>query len=183
LSISTEWNIADNGCVSVNIQVERNMEMPFLPRFGLRLFLPEYMDNVEYFGYGPYESYADKRRASYVGRFKSKADRMQEDYLKPQENGSHWGCHYVKLASDCGKGLLVTSDELFSFNASFYTQEELTQKKHNFELERCGNTVLCIDYVQSGIGSNSCGPELIEKYRFNAQRFHTTIFIKPFAVD
>jgi beta-galactosidase len=183
LSISSEWNVADNGLISVNIQVERNMEMPFLPRFGLRLFLPEYMDNVEYFGYGPYESYADKRRASYVGRFRPRVGCLHEDYLKPQENGSHWGCHYVKLASDCGTGLLVTGEELFSFNASFYTQEELTQKKHNYELVKCGNTVLCIDYAQSGIGSNSCGPELIEKYRFNAQRFHTTLFIKPFVVD
>ncbi len=180
LSISTEWNIAENGLISVNIQVERNMEMPFLPRFGLRLFLPEYISNVEYFGYGPYESYADKRRSSYLGRFKSNVGRMHEDYLKPQENGSHWGCHYVKLVSNCGLGLLITGDETFSFNASCYTQEELTNKSHNFELEKCGNTVLCIDYAQSGIGSNSCGPELMEKYRFNAQRFHYTMFIKPF---
>ncbi len=180
LSISTEWNIAENGLISVNMQVERNMEMPFLPRFGLRLFLPEYINNVEYFGYGPYESYADKRRASYMGRFKSSVGRMHEDYLKPQENGSHWGCHYVKLVSNCGLGLLITGDETFSFNASYYTQEELTNKLHNFELEKCGNTVLCLDYAQSGIGSNSCGPELMEKYRFNAQRFHYTMFIKPF---
>lgn len=180
MSISTEWNIAENGLISVNIQAERNMEMPFLPRFGLRLFLPEYIRNVEYFGYGPHESYADKRRSSYVGRFKSNVARMHEDYLKPQENGSHWGCHYVKLASNCGLGLLVTGDETFSFNASYYTQEELTRKSHNFELEKCGSTVLCVDYAQSGIGSNSCGPELMEKYRFNAQRFHYTMFLRPF---
>lgn len=180
LSISTEWNIAENGLISVNMQVERNMEMPFLPRFGLRLFLPEHVSNVEYFGYGPYESYADKRRAAWLGRFQSNVGRMHEDYLKPQENGSHWDCHYVKLVSNCGHGLLITGDEPFSFNASFYTQEELSCKKHSFELEKCGNTVLCIDYAQSGIGSNSCGPELMEKYRFNAQRFHCTMFIKPF---
>ena len=183
LSISTEWNIAENGLISVNMQVERNMEMPFLPRFGLRLFLPDYISNVEYFGYGPYESYADKRRSSYMGCFKSNVGRMHEDYLKPQENGSHWGCHYVKLASNCGLGLLITGDEPFSFNASYYTQEELTSKQHNFELEKCGNTVLCVDYAQSGVGSNSCGPELMEKYRFNAQRFHNTMFIKPFTKE
>ncbi|HEX2926496.1 MAG TPA: glycoside hydrolase family 2 TIM barrel-domain containing protein [Ruminiclostridium sp.] len=180
LSINVEWNISDSGLISANVQVERNMEMPFLPRFGMRLFLPQYVNNVEYFGYGPYESYADKRRASYLGRFKASADKMYEDYLKPQENGSHWGCHYVKLVSNCGLGLLVTGDEPFSFNASGYTQEELAGKRHSFELEKCGSTVLCIDYAQSGLGSNSCGPELMEKYRFNAQRFHWTMFLKPF---
>ncbi|OPX45815.1 evolved beta-galactosidase subunit alpha [Ruminiclostridium hungatei] len=180
LYISSEWNIANDGTISVNMQVEKNMETPFLPRFGLRLFLPEEINKVEYFGFGPHESYADKRRASYMGRFKAGLEDLHEDYIRPQENGSHFGCHYVRLDSDRGLGLLVVSDEQFCFNASCYTQEELTLKMHNFELEKSGNTVLCVDYAQSGIGSNSCGPELIEKYRFNAQRFHTVLVFKPF---
>ena len=52
-----------------------------------------------------------------------------------------------------------------------YTQEELTRKAHNYELERSPYTVLCLDYAQSGIGSNSCGPELLEQYRLDAQHF------------
>lgn len=180
VDISVEWTIQSTGEISVNVQAEKNMEVPFLPRFGLRMILPEELAKVEYYGYGPYESYADKRRASYVGKFISSVDEMHEDYLKPQENGSHWGCHYVKVISDGGLGILVSADEPFSFNASPYTQEELTAKAHNFELEKCGNTVLCIDYAQSGIGSNSCGPELIERYRFNSQRFHFNWIIKPF---
>lgn len=180
LDISTEWNIAWDGTISVNMQVEKNMETPFLPRFGLRLFLPQEINNVEYFGFGPYESYADKRRASYIGKFTSGVDALHEDYIKPQENGSHWGCHYVKVSSGSGLGLLVLNDEPFGFNASYYTQEELTGKMHNYELEKSGSTVLCLDNAQSGIGSNSCGPELIEKYRLNAQRFHTTMLLKPF---
>ncbi len=180
LYISTEWNISGDGTISVNMQVEKNMETPFLPRFGLRLFLPEKINKVEYFGFGPYESYGDKRRASYMGRFEARLEDLHEDYLRPQENGSHFGCHYVRLESDGGLGLLVVSDEQFSFNASCYTQEELTLKMHNFELKKSGNTVLCVDYAQSGIGSNSCGPELPERYRFNAQRFHTVFIFKPF---
>lgn len=180
LDISTEWNIAGDGTISVNMQVEKNMETPYLPRFGLRLFLPQEINKVEYFGFGPYESYADKRRASYIDRFTARVDNLHEDYIKPQENGSHWGCHYVKVSSDSGLGLLVLDDEPLGFNASYYTQEELTSKLHNFELEKSGSTVLCLDYAQSGIGSNSCGPELIEKYRLNAQRFHTTMLLKPF---
>ncbi|HEX2924920.1 MAG TPA: glycoside hydrolase family 2 TIM barrel-domain containing protein [Ruminiclostridium sp.] len=182
LDISTEWNIAEDGTISVNMQVEKNMETPFLPRFGLRLFLPQEINNVEYFGFGPNESYADKRRASYIDKFTAKVEALHEDYIKPQENGSHWGCHYLKVCSDSGLGLLVLNDEPFGFNASYYTQEELTNKPHNYELEKSGSTVLCIDYAQSGIGSNSCGPELIEKYRLNAQRFHTTMLLKPFAL-
>lgn len=179
LNISAEWLVGETGIVSFNIQVERNMETPFLPRFGIRLFLPKKICEVEYFGYGPYESYVDKHRASYLGQFKAKVEDMHEDYIKPQENGSHWGCHYVKLLSKDGIGLAATNNETFSFNVSRYTQEELTEKQHNFELEESGSTVLCLDYTQSGIGSNSCGPELSEKYRLDYQRFDFNLTFKP----
>jgi beta-galactosidase len=157
----------------------KNEIMPFLPRFGLRLHLPEHFSNLEYFGYGPYESYVDKRRSSYLGKFASDVKSQHEDYIKPQENGSHWGCKYVNLASNFGNAMRITSGKPFCFNASPYTQEELTLKAHNFELEECGHTVLCVDYAQSGIGSNSCGPELLEEYRFNAREF-TAEFIFEF---
>jgi beta-galactosidase len=81
----------------------------------------------------------------------------------------------MKLVSGGGHGLCVKSSKPFSFNVSPYTQEELAAKKHNFELETCGYTVLCLDYAQSGMGSNSCGPELLEKYRFDEKEF-TVVF-------
>ena len=102
---------------------------------------------------------------------------LHEDYIKPQENGSHCGCKYVSLF---GNGHEVTvSGKDFSFNASYYTQEELTEKKHNFELEKCGDVVLCIDAQQSGIGSHSCGPEITEDRRVQGEfTFEIEIKIK-----
>ena len=61
----------------------------------------------------------------------------------------------------------MTSAVPFSINASPYTAEELTAAAHNYELPDSDKSVLCIDYRQNGIGSNSCGPELDKKYRFN----------------
>ena len=57
----------------------------------------------------------------------------------------------------------------FTFNASYYTQGELTEKKHNFELIECENIVFCIDYRQSGIGSNSCGPETNDEFKIKGE--------------
>ena len=136
--------------------------MPFLPRFGLRLFLPASMDKVQYFGFGPYESYVDKRQASSRHLYSTTVKAMHEPYLKPQENGSHYGCTYVQLAGPAAR-LHVTGDS-FSFSASPYTQEELTGKAHAYEIEPCGSTVVCLDAMMAGIGSNSCGPELDKKY-------------------
>ena len=66
----------------------------------------------------------------------------------------------------------------FSFNASEYTQEELAGKRHNFELEKCTSNVICIDYKMAGVGSNSCGPALAEKYRIGLPNFTAEFKIK-----
>jgi len=180
LDIKGTWEIDADGIAVVKLDCEKDMEMPFLPRFGLRLFMPRVFDDVKYFGYGPFESYLDKRRASHKALFSNKVDKMHEDYIKPQENGSHYGCDFVCISKD-GASLKAVSSKRFSFNASPYTQEELTIKKHNFELDECGETVLCLDYAQSGIGSNSCGPELLEQYRFNEPEFRFELALIPTA--
>ena len=157
-----EWRVEMNGVVGISIRAKRREDAPALPRFGLRLFLPEQVNDVTYFGYGPYESYVDKHRATTKHLYRAKVSQMHEDYIRPQENGSHYNCNYLKL-DGCSGGIEV-SGESFCFNASEYTQEELTAKAHNFELEKCGDTVVCIDAFQNGIGSNSCGPALSKRY-------------------
>ena len=141
------------------------------------MMLPAKMDEVEYYGYGPFESYCDKHRASWLGVFGAKRDELHEDYLKPQENGSHYGCKYLTIGDE--RTALFISGDGFSFNASRFTQEELTRKMHNYELEPSPWTVLCIDYKQSGIGSNSCGPELLEEYRLDDATFDFRFTITP----
>ncbi len=148
----------------------RDMEFPVLPRFGIRLFLREDFDKISYFGMGPYESYQDKCRASGHGLYHAKVRDLHEPYLRPQENGSHTDCSYVAVSDDRSV-LTVVSEKTFSFNASVYTQEELEQKMHEHELEPSGSTVLCLDYAQNGIGSNSCGPEVLSRYQFQEEEF------------
>ena len=99
---------------------------------------------------------------------------MHEDYLRPQENGSHTDCDYLILKGQ-ENTFAAAGERTFSFNVSPYTQEELTAKRHSYELQPCGSTVVCLDYVQNGIGSNSCGPELSEQYRLDAEQFNFEI--------
>ena len=170
LNIKSDWEITCDGTIKVNMQVEKDMEFPMLPRFGIRLFMNRNFDDVEYFGIGPDESYIDKCRAGSHGTYTAKVDDLHEDYLRPQENGSHTDCDYLEIKN---KNTVFTAigNQPFSFNVSSYTQEELTKKKHSYELEPSGYTVVCLDYAQSGIGSNSCGPVLSEKYQLNQNHF------------
>jgi len=157
------WTVLKNGDIALAVKGQRRESAPFLPRFGVRLFLQKDMDQLQYFGFGPLESYADKHRASFRHAYVSTVAANHEDYLRPQENGSHWDCEYVSVNGPKG-GVAVWGDG-FSFNASPYTQEELTQKRHNWELEEAEATVLCVDAQMSGVGSNSCGPALAEAYQ------------------
>lgn len=170
MDIHAVWRVWEDGSLDVSLKVKKNPTFPRLPRFGVRLMLPAEMRQVEYYGLGPVESYVDKCRASWHGKFEETVDSLFEDYIYPQENGSHWDVSYVEAAGGREK-ISVASRTPFSFNASRYTQEELTEKAHNYEIVPCGHTVLCIDYRQDGIGSNSCGPEPEEQYRFLENEF------------
>ena len=170
------WRVRMNGRIEGEIAVKVQQGAPALPRFGIRMFLPKAMDRVEYFGYGPYESYVDKHRASTKHLYQSTVAGQYEGYLKPQENGSHWNCDYVRVYGPLG-GLEAVGEE-FSFNVSPYTQEELTRKAHAFEVEPDGTTVFCLDYRQNGIGSNSCGPKLKPRYAMPSE-FTFTFALQP----
>ena len=165
------YTIGNAGTISVNFNFTATRRIFMLPRVGLRLFLDKSFNSVEYYGYGPTESYIDKHQGTYVGKFTQKVSEMYEPYIKPQENSSHYGCRYV-LVKGKNVDILCTGTEPqngkqknISFNVSEYTQEELWSKRHNYELEKSGYTVLCVDYKMAGVGSNSCGPVLAQKYR------------------
>lgn len=182
VSATVTWNIFNDGRITLGISATRPGQFIYLPRFGVRLFLSSAKDNIQYFGYGPTESYSDKHNGTWHDMFTAKTEELFEDYIRPQENGSHFDCEYLKLTDDRGLGLVISSDKqfsTFSFNVSNYSQEQLTEKKHNFELVRENIIYVCIDYKNSGVGSCSCGPDLSEQYQMNDSEFSFSFCIDP----
>lgn len=179
LDVEMTWKINEDGKIEAVIEAVKDKEFPDLPRFGIRMFLNKKMDEITYFGMGPQESYRDKHQASCHGLFRSKVAQMHEDYIRPQENGSHYDCDYVELTNgQCG--IAAVSKNPFSFNASVYTQEELERVSHNYELKGSDSTIFCMDYAMNGIGSNSCGPDVMDKYRFDEEAFQFQFELIPF---
>ena len=176
--IFCEWSLGADG-FDMKFTAERSTDMPFLPRLGIRMELPREWEKMTYFGYGPGESYIDKHRASYYGKFDSSAGENFENYLKPQENCSHWNTEAVEIyRGSTAESLKFVSEKKFSFNYSHYTQEELTEKLHAHELSEAQDNILCIDFAMSGCGSNSCGPELIKAYRVDAKKLSGELSIR-----
>lgn len=176
--VDARWSVDGEGTLDVALTARRDPDFPPLPRFGLRLFLPEDMDRVTYFGLGPGESYVDKRRSCRHGLYTRTVDELFVNYIRPQENGSHASCDYVHVAGPRA-ALSVASVTSFSFNASRYTQEALTMMPHDVDLVPSGNIIVCLDAAMAGIGSNSCGPELLERYRVDASELTLAMRLVP----
>ena len=179
LDVTITWKIEAAGKIDADIAVTKDDEFPDLPRFGVRMFLDKKLSAARYFGMGPQESYCDKHQAASHGLYHANVDDLHEDYIRPQENGSHYDCEYVEL-NNSRYGIVVSAENAFSFNASYYTQEELEKKTHNYELTESDSVVFCVDYALNGIGSNSCGPVVLDQYRFNDVLFRFQFTLVPY---
>ena len=95
---------------------------------------------------------------------------MHEDYIKPQENGNHYHCRKASVGNGTN-GVTAYATTSFDFSVSNYSDYELAVKKHNYELEESDFVTMHLDYKNSGVGSNSCGPQLLPQYQMNDKEF------------
>ena len=183
INAAATWTIYGSGDIIMEMDGNFTEGLPFLPRFGLQLTMPEGMERVEYFGYGPHESYIDKKCSTWMGRFENTVDGMFENYLMPQENGSHYNTEWAAVTNLMGAGMLFIGMDSFSFNAAHYTPEDLEKAMHPHELKKRKETIIHIDYKNSGLGSNSCGPVLDPRYRLEEKRILFCLRMKPVFID
>ncbi|MHC5268586.1 glycoside hydrolase family 2 TIM barrel-domain containing protein [Enterococcus sp. LJL98] len=169
LTLDLTVSVHNAGEIVYEFKVIKGMNLPDFPRFGIVFPLNKQFNQVDYLGYGPYDSYVDKHHASYFGKHNQEISELFENYLKPQENGNHWKTIEVKVKGN--QTCEITSQETFNFSFIPYSSEELSIARHSYDLPEVIGHYLTIDYKQNGIGSNSCGPYLLEKYRFSDQIF------------
>ena len=176
--MQVETSVDASGEVTVRVCGSLSQGTPALPRFGLRLFLPDSMNRADFRGYGPGESYTDKRQSAWWGHFQELRDENREDHIRPQESGSHYGCTALRVDGAAG-ALSVCADEPFCFNLSAFSQEELTEKRHNFELEPVPFSIICLDGKQRAIGTGSCGPDVNPPDEVRDEDLSFTFRLKP----
>ncbi len=172
--VDIEYEIDPAGCIEVKTKLKtiaQRRAASLLPRFGLTLEMPENFENIEYYGYGPFENEADFKEQCTVGIFKTTVDDMDERYIKPQDYGTRTGVRWLKVTDDKGVGLMIcNADRKLSFNARHFTQKLLQNAKHREDLHSESTTVLNIDGFRRGAGTNSCGPDVLEQYSIDARK-------------
>ena len=165
--------IAADGRITLDLQGNIRQDAIWLPRLGYEFTLPGENNEFAYFGNGPFESYRDLCHAGRIGLHDSSAHKEYVHYVRPQEHGNHTAARWLRI------GDLEFSADDMEINVSRFSGAALTAAEHTDELISDGKTHLRIDYKVSGIGSNSCGPSLEEKYRLAEKQVSFRFVIVP----
>ena len=149
------FEFTGDGTVKISVDAQKRETAPVLARFGLEFMLTDGMENMEYFGYGPTESYPDRHKACYKAHFKTTVTDNFVPYVKPIENSAHYESIFGAVTDEDGKGLIFVADKDFSFNAMHYTTEILDKTLHDDELEPLSQTVVNVDLKHDILGAKN----------------------------
>lgn len=166
---------ADGRLEVANVIAFGSADMTDLPRAGVRLDLVAGYENLAYFGRGPVENYADRKTGSLIARYETTVTDEYVDYVMPQEHGHHTDVRWLELSAarkSKAPALRITAEPLFEFNASHYTAEDLYAAKHTTDLAPRAETIVYLDAAHRGLGTQSCGPDTLDRYKLTAKR-HT----------
>ena len=167
-------SIGEDGAVTFSLQGIVRDDTVWLPRLGYEFELPKTACEFEYYGRGPIENYSDMCHWAMVGMYHSSADEEYVNYVRPQEHGNHTHVKRLRIGN-----FEIISEEGMEINVSNYSTHMLYQAEHTNELQSDGKIHLRIDYKVSGIGSNSCGPALRERYRLSEKEIAFSFIMRP----
>jgi beta-galactosidase len=139
-----------------------------LPRLGVVFRVPTLFEELEWFGRGPDESYIDRKEGCPVGRYRSTVREQYVPYILPQEHGNKTDVRWISLSDGRGRGMRVECEGLMEASASRFTPGDLFAAAHTNELNPRDEIFLFIDVMQRGLGTASCGPDTLERYRIAA---------------
>jgi beta-galactosidase len=142
------------------------------------MLLDKKLDRMTYFGRGPAENYSDRKSASDVGIYELGVN-DQYAYEKPMEQGNHEEVRWAKLSGKDMTSLMIQSDEkLMQVAALPHTDEQMFPVEYKIYLPASTATVFCISTKTLGVGSASCGPQPLEKFKIIAENTSFTYTIK-----
>ncbi len=168
------YTVMSDGEIHIALDGKVKDRCKWLPRLGFEIKTAYEKSDFRYYGMGPYENYCDMHHSSMIDWYESSADDEYVNYIMPQEHGNHIKTKVLAIKN----GLSFEAEENMEFSVSHYSTEMLMQASHQDELTKSDCTNIRIDYKNSGVGSHSCGPALLEKYRLSEKEIHFEFSIK-----
>ena len=184
VSYTFTYIIYSNGVIDLNTSYKTKTSG--LRRVGLDMSFPENFEGVEYYARGPWENYIDRKEGSLLGRYYTTVTDMFEPYPKPQSMGNREDMREVVLFDiSTGEGVKIESKGTVGFSFQHYTDRQLKQAKHTWELEP-GDVHAHFDCVQKGLGNGSCGANTgtINEYVIpTGTKYEATLRFSPVTKD
>jgi beta-galactosidase len=175
------YTILGSGDILIDTHLVPGADLPPLPRIGLCMGLRRDYDTLTWYGRGPHESYADRKESAAIGVYQGAVDEQFWPYITPQENGNKTDVRWASLTDAEGVGLLVVGMPLLELSAHHYTAQDLTLARHTYALKRRDDITLNLDYRQSGLGGESCGPRTLPEYLIQPAETRFSVRLRPFA--
>ena len=175
--IKTVYSVLGDGRLICDNSVTPFGNLSVLPRIGAQLTLPAEYKNVRWYGFGPWDTYADRDACGRLGIYSEQCGDPLANYAMPQECGNKEHCGYMALTDERGKGLMVFGTVPYPMSALPFTAAELDDMKHVSDTLARDKVVVSVDYAQNGLGNRSCGPDVLPQYRLRpeAVRFVYTV--------
>ena len=176
------WTIHGDGALDMENEFKPSGALPPLPRIGVVMRVARPFEFLRWYGRGPWENYADRKRSADMGVWSGSVTGQYVPYVKPQETGNKEDVRWLTLTDPCdGTGLLVIAeDQPMAVSAIHFTAADLAAVRHNYELKTRPEVVLSLDAKQSGLGNSSCGPGVLERYAvLPAATYHLHLRFQP----
>ena len=173
--------IHGNGWLDMHLRAapEGKWPCPSLPRIGLQMAIPSALDQIQWFGRGPGESYSDSCEATRIDLFKTSVDGLLTPYVKPQENGNRMDVRWLTLRNRQGAGWMAVGRPTINFSAHRFTTNDFTQTRNHADLVPRDFITLNLDHRQRGLGSASCGPDVLPPYDLKPEPFAFSVRLIP----
>ena len=135
-----------------------------LRRLGFGMRFPVGLENVSYYGRGPWSNFIDRRDGTPLGIYSSTVTDLFEPFSRPQTTGTHGDLRWLELTDAAGNGLHIETAGDVEFSLLHYDDRDMKAVRHNWELSPANFVYAHFDIMQKGVGNSSCGPATLSKY-------------------
>ena len=183
-AVQHNFKVLSSGVILMNSSIRPTSKGATVPRMGFRAELAPGMEQLNWFGRGPWDSYVDRKEACFPGVYTSTVKEQYVPYIKPQEHGTKQEVRWMSLTNRDGKGVMFVAPELMAASAThFKVEDNYTNRdnraRHTYDFKSCTNTIVCLDALTRGLGNASCGPDVLSQYELTTQDVDMSLILMP----